>query len=56
MKIEQTFVLTSRVKTESSLVYNQGFPVGFAVNGFETPELNLIVGKTYNFTVMSGSF
>ena len=51
--VAQTFELTSRVKTSASKVFQQGFPVGFAVNGVETPDIDLIAGKTYKFVVNS---
>ena len=51
--VVQTFVVSSRVKTPTSNTFGQGFPVGYTVNGIETPEINVIAGKTYNFTVLS---
>jgi truncated hemoglobin YjbI len=47
------FVLTTRLKTQASQVFNQGFPIGWAVNGVETAEIVLTAGKTYKFTVQS---
>jgi hypothetical protein len=51
--VVETFELTSRVKTAGGNSFNQGFPVGYAVNGIETPEINVIAGKTYKFVVKS---
>jgi hypothetical protein len=33
--------------------FDQGFPIGFVVDGVETPEINVIAGKTYRFVVNS---
>ena len=38
-------VLTSRVKTAGSPVFQQGFPVGYAVNGVETPTIDVVAGR-----------
>lgn len=51
--VVHTFELTSRVKTPGGNSFNQGFPVGYAVDGVETPEINVIAGKTYKFVVKS---
>ena len=45
--------MRSRVKTPNSAVFNLGFPVGYSVDGIETPEIDLIAGRTYKFTVFS---
>lgn len=51
--VVQTFVLSSRVKTPSGNVFGQGFPVGYAVDGIESPEIVVTAGRTYKFTVLS---
>lgn len=48
-----TFLLESRVKTPGGNAFGQGFPVGYAVNGVETPEIVVTAGKTYEFEVLS---
>jgi hypothetical protein len=51
--VVKTFVLSSRVKTPTGNVFGQGFPVGYAVDGIESPEIVVTAGRTYKFTVLS---
>jgi hypothetical protein len=52
-KVVKTFVLSSRVKTPTGNVFGQGFPVGYAVDGVETPEIEVVAGQVYRFNVLS---
>jgi hypothetical protein len=45
--------LDNACETPLGNAFDQGFPIGFVVDGVETPEIRVIAGKTYRFVVNS---